>query len=814
MLRNATWSITTPGRSKSEKANLRGAARSELTARAAKKVYGVLFCLTASISCGEEARSVTTRDAIEMTVPADPIFADEPWAHERVAQFSPDRGRFVVVLSHGDVNANTNWCEILLWLVADLRKGEFRPRTVAKLGSSSNVAAIRQVVWSSDNVTIWFVGGNQGEKQQVYSLDTDTGAIRRITNHPTNVLAFSHDASGTRIAYLAERAPVGIWNERTRRTGIVASAFPSTNLSGFVLGYEDAGVLYDRNEFATMDLFFADSGVTTKLSTKRKLPPAIAGALESNFALSPDGKHVIIATDVPLSEINVSWRALDDRSIRNAFAYNATDGKTVANGIGQAKWSYIEGYEILDTQTGRSRVLLNAPLSSDGRAFRPIWASDNESVVLSGLYLRPEQSNIYDERPIASRATRQTVQVHLSSGTIEAVGEKCYRALEWNRESNELTCLSPTNHPDGIARVPGAGGSWYANLTSRYQRTDGGWKAVRGSGVLNGDIKITVREDMNTPPKLFVRKGADASESLLLDLNPQFDELVFSKAEEVSIGWARGRKTMAGFYPPLNFIAGRRYPLVIQTHGWTKEQFQIEGFSTTGYATQALAARGLAVLQVSDIVYGDHDDPKEELNNAIAIYRSAIAFLDRRGIVDPHKVGLLGFSRTGDYLTWVLTQDPRLFAAASTAESTLGYVSFMSRQGGASFDISSLYGGPPIGRHLSTWLKYSPSFHLDRVRAPLRINVLCAPLFLPTAFEWFEGLTLLHKPVEMVMLESGEHEIVKPGERMTVSGGNVDWFDFWLNDHEDPNAGKSEQYARWHKLRELHEASQSTQEHN
>jgi dipeptidyl aminopeptidase/acylaminoacyl peptidase len=168
---------------------------------------------------------------------------------------------------------------------------------------------------------------------------------------------------------------------------------------------------------------------------------------------------------------------------------------------------------------------------------------------------------------------------------------------------------------------------------------------------------------------------------------------------------------------------------------------------------------------------------------------------------------LLGFSRTGDYLTWVLTRDPELFAAASTAESTLGYVSFMSREGGASFDVSALYGGPPVGRHLADWLKHSPSFHLDRVRTPLCINVLCAPLFLPSAFEWFEGLTLLHKPVDMVLFETAEHEIIKPGERMTVSGGNVDWFDFWLNGNEDSDPVKRDQYRRWEKLCDLQMAN-------
>jgi hypothetical protein len=31
----------------------------------------------------------------------------------------------------------------------------------------------------------------------------------------------------------------------------------------------------------------------------------------------------------------------------------------------------------------------------------------------------------------------------------------------------------------------------------------------------------------------------------------------------------------------------------------------------------------------------------------------------------------------------------------------------------------------------------------------------------------------------------------------------VDWFDFWLNGHEDPDSTKSSQYARWRTLKQL-----------
>jgi hypothetical protein len=35
----------------------------------------------------------------------------------------------------------------------------------------------------------------------------------------------------------------------------------------------------------------------------------------------------------------------------------------------------------------------------------------------------------------------------------------------------------------------------------------------------------------------------------------------------------------------------------------------------------------------------------------------------------------------------------------------------------------------------------------------------------------------------------------------------VDWFDFWLNGHEDSDPAKPEQYRRWEKLCDMQKAA-------
>src|SRR5207302_6521316 len=128
-----------------------------------------------------------------------------------------------------------------------------------------------------------------------------------------------------------------------------------------------------------------------------------------------------------------------------------------------------------------------------------------------------------------------------------------------------------------------------------------------------------------------------------------------------------------------------------------------------------------------------------------------------------------------------------------------GYLQYVTGNN-AWIDVASLYGGGPYGSTLQTWSKKSPGFRLENVRAPLRITVL-KPYDMFTDWEWFHGLTDLHKAVDMILLMDGEHFLKKPAERLSVGEANVDWFDFWLNHREDPTAAKRPQYGRWENLR-------------
>jgi dipeptidyl aminopeptidase/acylaminoacyl peptidase len=415
--------------------------------------------------------------------------------------------------------------------------------------------------------------------------------------------------------------------------------------------------------------------------------------------------------------------------------------------------------------------------------------------VLSASFLPLEGVDVAERQRRTSETA--TVEVDLVSGTLLRVGPRCLLAVRWDAKKQELVCVADP-----------------AGEITRFRKARGRWQPIRHPANPRA-IEVSLREDINTRPRIYWRRVGDREPRPLLDLNPQFDELRYGKVEELNWEWQPGRRVSGSLYYPPDFEPGRRYPLVLQTRGRyplakaldgrAPSHFEMEGLTAVGYGGQALAARKVMVLQLDDWAAVANEDSHQEMNDTMLLYKRLVTHFVELGLVDSTRVGILGWSHSCGYVTWALTHEPSLFAAAAVSgESTGGYLSLLSRvDGGAGADIGKLYGGEPLTPHLQSWVDLAPSFNLHRVRAPIRLTVLSAPLYLSAQWEWFEGLSRLGKPADLVMFQSATHILRKPAERMAISGGNVDWFDFWLNGHEDPAAEKAEQYSRWRSLRAL-----------
>lgn len=726
------------------------------------------------VRAGGSVRPVTMPDAISMTRLADPEYVNGAPSRGRVAQFSSDGSQFVVVVRRGNLEQNTNEYEILLWRCDRIGDPTF-PRRVLTMASSSNRPAIENVTWLRDNRTIAFLGEQPEELHQVYLFDTETEVLKKATNHPTNLASYSITLDGTRIAFIAEPPEKPLFNSQTKRQGVLVTAQPLIDL------------LLNRVSARAMQLWFQnESGQVRQVGV-----PETASYFDSPV-LSPDGRFIAVRAVV--ASVPAIWKSYTDAVLR---AYT-----NPAMSKGQETW--LSRYAVVDTQTGEGRFLLNSPVRSIDTLIA--WSPDSKSVAVAGVYLPLD--DIYGEKRKLRQSRTFAVEVNPQNGSVAEIAREDQiiqgfthdygRNLQWAGQSGCVVFGFSSVYP-----AP--------KLTPKveYCRSGGAWHKGSSVPFVSNRPEIALDEDMNTPPRIFAIDDRFHRKSMLLDLNPDFDELKFGKVEEIKWRGSDGRFVKGGLYFPVGYQAGKRYPLVIQTHLWTRDKFWIDGPWTTAFAAQPLAGKGILVLQVDE---SEEDFGKiQEIHREAAIFDAAIDYLDRKGLIDPQRVGIIGFSRTCLFVEYALTHSNHHFRAAALADGVddgyFQYLMFANSSPVLTQYTEWANGGKPFGDGLDSWKKRASGFNLQRVTAPVRIMAR-NPESLLLEWEWFAGLTLLQKPVELVYIQDGAHILQKPWDRMVSQQGNVDWFAFWLKGDEDSDPEKTEQYVRWRQMRqELHNPS-------
>jgi dipeptidyl aminopeptidase/acylaminoacyl peptidase len=682
-------------------------------------------------------------------------------ADGRVGLFSPDGKRFVILVRKGNLERNTNEYSVLLFRTGDVFR-PLKPQLVLTMSSASNRDAIQGVKWLGDSETFLFLGENLSEKPAVYSFNLGTKRLKKVTSHSTPILAYDVSSDGKEIVYEAA-AGRSVSPDDTERNGIVITTQHPADL--FPCECDS----HESVEGDELELFVQANGRASRIPSSdfvSNLKP---------ISLSPTGRYAVVVTYV--RDIPPLWSEYEDRLLRPYLVQKRRPGVR----------SNVTRYMLLDTSSHVLTPLLDAPISLFDNGFA--WAGDGTSLVLSGVYL---PLNVADptERAIRQKKTF-VVEIRLPSKEIIKITDHDLRVVRWDRATGKVLLASE---------------EWRKNLPPEaYKKVDSTWTQIPVSQEdtqAGNPLDVTLEEDINTPPRVFVSDSRGLRKTLLFDLNPQFAKLEFGRVEAVRWKATDGHEAIGGLYLPPDYRQGRRYPLVIQTHGFQPNKFWIDGPWNSAFAAQPLAAEGMAVLQIGGSADSGEDakylNTPEEAPRQMAAYEGAIDYLDGRGLIERNHVGIVGFSRTVFYVEYTLTHSRYQFAAASLADGfDGGYMNYLLWPSADSVQVN---GGPPVGSGISDWLKHSPGFNLDRVRTPIHLEYY-GPGNVLGGWQWFSGLSLLGKPVDFIWLPEGTHLLVKPWERLTSQQGNVDWFSFWLKGTEDPDRRKRAQYKRWEGLR-------------
>jgi Prolyl oligopeptidase family len=726
----------------------------------------------------DHKRPVTIEDAIEMTRLADSAYAAKGNASGAVVIFSPDKTKFVAILRKGNIQTNRNEFSIVLWQTRDVLRAP-NNEVILRLESSSNRPAIEAVRWI-DSETIAFLGEHPNESHQLYHLNCLSRELTKITNSPTNLISF--DIAGDNVlAYTAEALQEGpklSW----QRFGRPISTELITDV---LLGHPDE----QWSDHVRVVLQRDGAKQPTQVLAESFLMPFPSP--EDHPVVSPDGRYVLLLANS--DHIPTIWKEYSDILMQKWTRWNLAPGQ----------YSMLRRWILFDAKTRIERPLVDAPVSFAGVGSEAVWLPDSRSVVITNTYLPLD--GVSGEERESRRKGPFVAEVHVPSGEISKLS------------SEDLTLLRrETTHFDLVFAVGRNSASGAAPGTVRFHKQGNEWLKVTKEELESRVPELALEEGLNLPPRIVATDGG-SNRRVLLDLNPQFEKMKFGRVEQIRWEARDGHEVEGGLYYPADFVPGRRYPLVIQTHGFQPDRFQIDGPYTSVFAAQPLAAKGMMVLQAEKPERSavlEHLATEAEARWRISAYEGAIDYLDARGLIDRSRVGIMGFSRTCWYVKYALTHSSFPFAAVAVSDGIdMGYFIYasMANRGYPDDEMEQIMGGIASGDGMATWSREAPGFQVERMSSEIPVRVVAAyPLDVLVEWEWFAMMQRLRKPVDMVVFLDGVHVLEKPLNRLVSQGGNVDWFDFWLNGHEDGDPAKAEQYNRWRKLRNQIEASRAS----
>src|SRR5260370_41869759 len=294
-------------------------------------------------------RAITVADAIGMTRFLG-FDKGGPASKDDAALFSPDRSRFLILVERGNLEGNTRVYSLFLFR-SDTAIQSPQRHLLVSFSSSSNRPGIHAVKWL-DNRSIAFPGENPNEQQPLYTIHCDTKRLVKLTNHATNLSSYAISATGNRLFYTAYPKIQPLFNARNERQAMVVS---NQALSDLLAGE-------DRYRSELINELFSK-----RREDEREVQIKTKGDLinEHSLWLSPNGRYLIVKTSV--QEIPVSWNAYED-----AFLQLYTRGRHL-----KGAFSFIYQYELFDTYSGQSEVLIDAPLAHGGSDV--IWSSDSSA---------------------------------------------------------------------------------------------------------------------------------------------------------------------------------------------------------------------------------------------------------------------------------------------------------------------------------------------------------------------------------------------------------------------------------------------------
>jgi dipeptidyl aminopeptidase/acylaminoacyl peptidase len=421
---------------------------------------------------------------------------------------------------------------------------------------------------------------------------------------------------------------------------------------------------------------------------------------------------------------------------------------------------------IVDVETGAVRPLL----ATRAAEIDPVFSPDGRSVALA----------VSDDPPTWAFASRLVV-VPAGGGSVRTLAvtrDESPDVVGWSADGRRVLFSETRGTVNGVSAAPVDGGA-VVDLTP-------------------ADVMVDQPALDATRTRLgFMSQAPDRAPEAYVSALAPFAPVRVSRVQELPAAalprtevasWASpdGTRIEGLLTYPSGDAPGARVPLLVVIHGGPAGVF-VRSFTgaVSPYPVAVFASRGYAVLRCNvrgSSGYGRafrHANQKDWGGGDYQDILSGVDALVARGVADPDRLGVMGWSYGGYMTSWIVTQTQR-FKAASVGAGVTNLMSFAGTADIPSF-IPDYFGGE-FWDDLEPWRRRSAMFHVKGVKTPTLIQHGEADLRVPVSqgYELYSALKRQGVPTRMVVYPRQPHGLQEPRLQLDAMNRNLEWFDRWV----------------------------------